>query len=56
MEQVKNVIIWGNHSATQYPDVNHGTICDYPEKGFSETISSAIDDQKWLRGEFIDIV
>lgn len=23
---VKNVIIWGNHSSTQYPDVNHATV------------------------------
>ena len=23
---VRNVIIWGNHSSTQYPDVNHGTV------------------------------
>lgn len=23
---VKNTIIWGNHSSTQYPDVNHATV------------------------------
>ncbi|CAI0558979.1 unnamed protein product [Linum tenue] len=23
---VKNVIIWGNHSSSQYPDVNHATV------------------------------
>ena len=23
---VKNVVIWGNHSSTQYPDVNHATV------------------------------
>lgn len=27
---VKNVIIWGNHSSTQYPDVNHATVGDKP--------------------------
>jgi len=27
---VKNVIVWGNHSSTQYPDVNHGTINGTP--------------------------
>ena len=26
VSDVKNVIIWGNHSSTQYPDVNHATI------------------------------
>ena len=25
VSDVKNCIIWGNHSSTQYPDVNHGT-------------------------------
>ena len=24
VSDVKNVVIWGNHSSTQYPDVNHG--------------------------------
>lgn len=42
---VKNVIIWGNHSATQYPDIHHATV-----KG-----SSAIDqvDQDWYENTFI---
>lgn len=26
VEHIENVIIWGNHSATQYPDVNHALI------------------------------
>jgi malate dehydrogenase len=30
VETVKNAIIWGNHSSTQYPDVNHGTISGTP--------------------------
>lgn len=32
-ERVKNVIIWGNHSKTQYPDVNHGYVEDFPSAG-----------------------
>ena len=24
--EVRNVIIWGNHSSTQYPDVNHAIV------------------------------
>ncbi len=27
---VRNVTIWGNHSSTQYPDVNHGTVGGKP--------------------------
>ena len=26
VSDIKNVIIWGNHSSTQYPDVNHATV------------------------------
>ena len=43
---VKNVIIWGNHSSTQYPDVNHGTINGAP-------IREAINDEAYLNGDFI---
>ncbi|KAA8593147.1 hypothetical protein FQN60_018602, partial [Etheostoma spectabile] len=25
-DKVKNVIIWGNHSSTQYPDVHHAKV------------------------------
>lgn len=47
--QVKNVIIWGNHSSTQYPDVNHGTVRGAP-------IRSTINDDAWLDGAFITTV
>lgn len=47
--QVKNVIIWGNHSSTQYPDVNHGTVAGKP-------IREAVRDDAWLNGEFITTV
>ena len=42
---VKNVTIWGNHSATQYPDLHHATV-----KG-----SAALDqvDQPWYESTFI---
>ena len=47
--EVKNVIIWGNHSSSQYPDVNHGTVGGKP-------IREAVDDDSWLNGEFIATV
>lgn len=47
--EVKNVIIWGNHSSTQYPDISHGTVG-------SEAISKIIDDKEWIRGEFIETI
>ncbi|OMJ76612.1 hypothetical protein SteCoe_23989 [Stentor coeruleus] len=46
---VKNVAIWGNHSSTQYPDVNHGTV-----RGGA--IRPAVNDDEWLNGEFISCV
>lgn len=43
---VKNTLIWGNHSATQVPDVYHTTIDGKPA-------FDVIDDKDWLGGEFI---
>ena len=43
---VKNPIIWGNHSDTQYPDANYATI-----RGLSAR--EVIKDDDYLRGEFI---
>jgi len=48
--EVKNVIIWGNHSSTQYPDVNHGTVNGKPIR---EVLA---DSAEWLDGEFITVV
>ncbi len=42
---VKKMIIWGNHSSTQYPDIHHTTI-----KG--EAALSKVD-QDWYEGTFI---
>ena len=45
---VKGVIIWGNHSATQYPDISHCTIGGKP--------AADAADSKWLADEFIPVV
>ncbi|VDP11037.1 unnamed protein product [Heligmosomoides polygyrus] len=47
---VKNVIVWGNHSNNQFPDVSHATI----RKGH-RTIDAytVVNDIKYLRGPFI---
>ena len=42
---IKRVAIWGNHSATQYPDAFNGTVG-------GKAISS-VADEAWLKGEFI---
>ena len=45
---IKKMTIWGNHSATQYPDISYATIADKPAK--------AKVDQEWLVGDFIPTV
>lgn len=30
VEEIENIIVWGNHSATQYPDTHHATIKGKP--------------------------
>jgi malate dehydrogenase len=46
---VSNVAIWGNHSATQFPDFYNAKIQGKPA-------TSAIQDKAWLEGEFISTV
>ena len=46
---VSNVAIWGNHSATQYPDFYNAEINGKPA-------TDAIKDEAWLKGEFIATV
>ncbi len=47
--QVKKVTIWGNHSATQYPDAYHAEIGGKPAP-------EVIGDDKWIREVFIPTV
>ncbi|CAK9329194.1 unnamed protein product [Citrullus colocynthis] len=54
VSEVKNVIIWGNHSSTQYPDVNHATV-KLPS-GEEKSVRELVADDEWLNGEFITTV
>ncbi len=47
--QVSNTLVWGTHSATQVPDAYHTTLAGRPA-------SEVIADEKWLQGEFFDVV
>jgi malate dehydrogenase len=49
VKEVKNLAIWGNHSATQFPDFANATIGATP-------VPDAISDHDWLRGDFITTV
>jgi len=48
VSDIRHMTIWGNHSATQYPDVHHTTVAG----------KAALDlvDEAWLTGEFIPVV
>jgi len=48
VNDINCMTIWGNHSATQYPDVNHATIAG---KAASDLV-----DQDWLADDFIPVV
>ena len=49
VSDVSNVAIWGNHSATQYPDFTHAKIG-------GQAATEVITDREWLEGEFIATV
>jgi malate dehydrogenase len=46
---VSNLAVWGNHSATQYPDFYNAKINGAP-------VTQKIADEAWLKGEFISSV
>ena len=45
VNDVKRMTIWGNHSATQYPDINNATV--------DGTAASELVDDAWLTDTFI---
>ena len=45
VNDIQKMIIWGNHSATQYPDITHCTV-----KGQA---ASGLIEQDWYRNDFI---
>ncbi len=48
VSNVSRLTIWGNHSATQYPDIYHATV--------DGADATSLVDQDWLADEFIPIV
>lgn len=53
-DSVTNVIIWGNHSSTQYPDVTHAKVKDASGKLVSA--KDALKDDHWVKHDFISCV
>ncbi len=48
VNDINRMTIWGNHSATQYPDVNHASVGDRK--------AADLVDSDWLTAEFIPVV
>jgi malate dehydrogenase len=48
VSDVRQITIWGNHSATQYPDIHHATVAGQAALG--------LVDEAWLVDEFIPTV
>lgn len=53
VSDVSNVIIWGNHSSTQYPDVNHAKVTT---SSGEKPVRELVADDQWLNTEFISTV
>ena len=49
VNDITNMTIWGNHSATQYPDIFNAKIN-------GESVAAKIDDQDWLENDFTPTV
>lgn len=50
---MKNVIIWGNHSSTQYPDAAQATV---EVNGTSKPVPEVVKDDKWLNEVFVETI
>jgi malate dehydrogenase len=49
LTSVTNLAIWGNHSATQFPDFEHALIDGRPA-------TEVIEDRQWLENQFVETV
>jgi len=49
VSDVRKVTVWGNHSASQYPDITHATVKGQPA-------SDVVNDQAWVEDVFIPTV
>ncbi len=48
VNDIRRMTIWGNHSATQYPDISHATVAG--------KAAGTLVDKGWLADEFIPVV
>jgi malate dehydrogenase len=49
VSDISKMTIWGNHSATQYPDIFHAEVA-------GRNAAEVVDDQSWIENDFIPTV
>jgi malate dehydrogenase len=49
VSDISRMTIWGNHSATQYPDIFHAEVA-------GRNAAEVVDDQSWIENDFIPTV
>lgn len=49
VSDIKRMIVWGNHSNTQFPDLSHAVVGN-------ESVYSLITDSAWIENHFIPVV
>jgi malate dehydrogenase len=49
VSEVTRMTVWGNHSATQYPDITHALVGDRPA-------TELVTEQEWIENDFIPTV
>ena len=49
ISEINQMIIWGNHSPTMYPDLDNALVKN-------ESVSSIIKDEGWIKNEFLETV
>lgn len=53
VSDINNVIIWGNHSSTQFPYIGKATAT---VNGEAKQVSGLINDTAWVQGDFISTI
>lgn len=54
VSQVRNLIIWGNHSKTQFPDVRNATVT--LPNGATLSVHEAIKNDEYLKNTFVETI
>lgn len=56
LDNMSGIAIYGNHSKTQYPNIRHAVVKDYPTPGAITPVRQAVNDDAYLEGDFLTTV